>query len=691
MDNTLQYIFYILFALAVGSGISYYFYLKKETNKFPKQIIFTLFILRTLTIALLIFILLNPTISFISNITKKPTIIFAYDNSESVKYLNDSTKLQTDIDNLKDQAKLLEKKFDIHNITFGKTICDTCLLQFNENETNISSVFDYVKHQYPINKPNAVVLISDGVVNTGEYPINKAENSGLKILSVVLADTSAVIDYWIASIQNNPVVYSNNKFQVDIEIRRTDTDIVNSEIEIYSKEKLIEKIPVNFQKNEQKIKTTILINAPAVGIYQYEVKIKENIKEKNIENNKAYFAIEVIDTKTNVLLLYNAPSPDIGFLRQSIAQNKAVKLDIQHVGTFIGDFNKYSTVIFMNIPDGDFNADRFVVEAVKQNRPIWFFIGSKTNTTMLNQLNLGWNFSRSGKKLDLIYPTVNQSFNYFIFPQLLASIIDKLPPLYAQFGHWNVANTSEIAIFQSVGTIRTDSPLLLTTTAGNRRIALTTGEGLWRWKMFLNKNYGNPSPINDLINQIIQFLSVKSASSPLKISVNPIWSKTSNVYVDAFVYNINYQLINNKKVDLKVEYGKADNQTYSMKPHEQYYRTYLGTLPVGTYAITGYYKTDSITYSDKKIITVVDINVEKQVSIPDISLLKSISGNLDENIIFNTDIHELSDRISKLVDSRPRHISNRTISDTVDYTILLFLIVCFTTIEWFIRKYYGQQ
>ncbi|HOG19622.1 MAG TPA: hypothetical protein PKW37_04190 [Salinivirgaceae bacterium] len=691
MSNTLQFIFYFLLAIAVGASISYYFYYKKSSNQFSKSVTFYLFALRALTIALLVFILLNPRISFTLTEIQKPKLIFAYDNSESIKYLNDSSRLQQNIDLINNQIELLSKMFDIQNITFGERVCDTCPLQHSENETNISALFDHIDSYYQVNKPNAIVLITDGLVNTGEYPTRKAEKSGIPVLSVVMADTVAVIDYWIASIQNNPMVYSNNKFQVDIEVRRTDNNIVNSEIEIYRKGTLVEKIPINFPKDEQRIKTTVMLTAPKAGVYQYEVRLKADQREKNIENNKAYFAIEVIDAETDILLLYNAPSPDIGFLRQSIEQNKVYRLDVQHVSSFSGDFNKYSAIIFMHLPDGDFGADRFVVEAVKQNRSIWFFVGSKTNTTMLNQLNLGWNFSRTGKKLDLVYPVENQFYNYFIIPQLLLSVIDKLPPLYAQFGRWNVVNSSEIAIFQRIGSVETENPLLLTTIAGNRRIALTTGEGLWRWNIFLNKNYGNASALNDLIGQVIQFLSVKPTTSPLKISVKPIWAKTTNIYVDAFVYNMNYQLINDKKVDLLIEGEDTQSISFSMKPYEQYYRTYIGTLPVGTYSVTGNYKTDSATYTDKKTFAVADINIEKQVSIPDITFLKNISGNSDENIFYNTDLDELSDRISKLIDSKPRQISNRTISDIVVYTFLLFLIVSFATIEWFLRKYHGQR
>ena len=248
MSSTLQFIFYFLLALAAGALVSYYFYYKKSSNQFSKSVTFYLFALRALTIALLVFILLNPRISFTLTEIQKPKLIFAYDNSESIKYLNDSIRLQQNIDIINNQAEQLSKKFDIQNITFGERVCDTCPLQHSENETNISALFDHIDSYYQVNKPNAIVLITDGLVNTGEYPTRKAEKSGIPVLSVVMADTVAVIDYWIASIQNNPMVYSNNKFQVDIEVRRTDNNIVNSEIEIYRKGTLVEKSQSIFKK-----------------------------------------------------------------------------------------------------------------------------------------------------------------------------------------------------------------------------------------------------------------------------------------------------------------------------------------------------------------------------------------------------------------------------------------------------------
>jgi hypothetical protein len=377
-------------------------------------------------------------------------------------------------------------------------------------------------------------------------------------------------------------------------------------------------------------------------------------------------------------------------LRQSIEKSQAYKLDIQHTNTFNGNFNPYSVIIFMHLPTGDFNADRFVVEALKQNRSVWFFLGSQTNMTMLNQLNLGWHFNRSGKKLDLVYPAVNQSFNYFTTPPVFSTVINNLPPLYAQFGRWSVTNPSENVLVQRVGTVETGNPLLLTSMAGNRRLAVLTGEGIWRWGMYMGRTYGNPSAVYDLIHQVVQFLSVKPMASPFKLQMKSIWPKTSDVFADAYVYNINYQLVNDKKVELVVESEENKKLNFTMRPHDQFYRTNMGALPVGVYSATGYYKTDSVTYTDKKTFAVADLNIEKLASTPDVALLKSISENNANRLIYNSEIDVLSERITQEIDAKPRYISNRTISDVIVFTLLLFLIAICTTFEWFLRKYHGQ-
>ena len=145
MSSTLQFIFYFLLALAAGALVSYYFYYKKSSNQFSKSVTFYLFALRALTIALLVFILLNPRISFTLTEIQKPKLIFAYDNSESIKYLNDSIRLQQNIDIINNQAEQLSKKFDIRTL-FGERVCDA--RYHSENRDKYPALFDHIDSYY---------------------------------------------------------------------------------------------------------------------------------------------------------------------------------------------------------------------------------------------------------------------------------------------------------------------------------------------------------------------------------------------------------------------------------------------------------------------------------------------------------------------------------------------------------------
>jgi hypothetical protein len=116
----------------------------------------------------------------------------------------------------------------------------------------------------------------------------------------------------------------------------------------------------------------------------------------------------------------------------------------------------------------------------------------------------------------------------------------------------------------------------------------------------------------------------------------------------------------------------------------------LGALPVGVYSATGIYKTDSITYTDKKTFAVTDLNIEKLASVPDISLLRSITGNIEDRLLYTNQVDELAQRVTSTTDAKPRFTTTRTVSDIIVFTFILFLIAICTTFEWFLRKYHGQ-
>ena len=690
MNHYLQIIFIILFSLLVGGVISYWYYYKSVKQQFEKKTKALLFILRALIITALVFLLFNPKIIYTTKTDIKPSLLIAVDNSQSIKYLNDSTDLYSSIQELEKQTLELQKRFNIRQITFGTIVCDTCEIDFSESETNISEIFDYINYSMQFNSPKGIILLSDGNYNKGEPPLNRNEIKYLPVFSVVMGDTTKYPDFWISNIKVNPVAFKNSNFPVEIDIFRTTSNNTNVTINILNKGKIVKTQTVRFEENELRTKINILLQANEQGIQQYDLVLETNILEHNQDNNKASFVVEIIDSDKKALLLYKAPTPDIAIIRQSFETTPAFKLDVIQADNFSGDFTPYNFVIFVQIPTGDFKTDRFAVDYMKKNLPVWFLLGTKTDVTMLNHFNLGWFFNKTSNKLDLAYPIINQNFSYFKFLPEFELMIEKLPPLYVPFGTWKINNNVDVAINQRIGTVETNNPLLLTAIKGSQRIVLLTGEGLWRWNMYLRRVIGNSNSINELIMQVAQFLSSKTISSPFRLKVNQVWQKNNNISIEGYAYNLNYQLINNNNVEIVVT-DQFDKKTQlQMSPVNNYYKAQIGSLPVGVYSVTGFYKTDSITYTDKKSFIVSDLNIEKMVSSPQVEVLRAISGYNEERLFYQNNLQNLAKEVIKQIDSKPSTITKSIASDTIMFiSILVFIVFC-ATVEWLVRKYFGQ-
>lgn len=691
MNYLLQQFIIIIVALLAGSAVAYWFYFKSGRQQFRKKIKIILFVLRTLSIGALIVLLLNPKIVYTTQSSEKPSILIAIDNSQSIKHLSDTLTLRRSITELEEQIVKLKERYEVKKITFGSTVCDTCKIDFSEPETNLSAIFDYIDLNMQINPPKALVILSDGINNIGTSPLDHSGAANtFSLFSVIMGDTTQHPDYWISNVRTNPRAFVNSKFPVEIDIKRTTRNSANATIVISEKGKEIKRQTVTFSEDERHIRANIPVTAKNKGLFKYNIQLEANNTERNTDNNRTAFVVEVIESGKKALLLYKAPTPDIAIIKQSFALSPAYRLDVIQIDKFDGNFDSYDFAIFVQLPTGDFETDNHVVEYMQKKRPAWFIATTATDMAMLNHFNLGWHFNQASRKLDLAYPLINTNFSYFKFSPELEQIVDKLPPLYCPFGTWTINSNTEIALRQRIGTIETSNPLLLTTLVETQRIALLVGEGVWRWNIYLNRILGNAGSVNDMIMQIAQFLSSQPMSEPFKLQVNQLWQTNSNVQVEAYAYNINYQMVNDYPVELEIAGEDGEKHHFTMQPFEQYYKIQTGSLSAGIYSVTGHYKTDSITYTDKKSFIVSDINIEKLASTPNVELMQALASNQPDKSIFQDKIQDLAEKINLQTDPKPIIKTKSMASDVILFIFILFFIIFCATFEWFLRKYFGQ-
>ena len=145
-------------ALLVSISIAYFQYFFKITNKTKVNTI--LFVLRTISIFLLVLLLINPTINKqeIKNI--KPILSVLIDNSQSTRYFQQENNIEQTLQKIK-RSKGINEKFDVQLFSFGTSLNTLDSLSFDENHTNISNALTSVNELYK-NDLGVILMLTDG-------------------------------------------------------------------------------------------------------------------------------------------------------------------------------------------------------------------------------------------------------------------------------------------------------------------------------------------------------------------------------------------------------------------------------------------------------------------------------------------------------------------------------------------------
>lgn len=690
MVETLQSVLYVAFAVAAGAALSYLFYYKAGKSGHPANIRPWLCALRAISLAALILLLLNPRVARTRVESVRPVVVLAVDNSQSMLELGDSAALREGLERLRRQADELSAGFDVRRVTFGERVSDTSTVTFAEQSTDIGALLDHCRVELQANPPKALVLVSDGIANVGQSPGGMAGESGMKVFPVVLNDTATRADYWIAGCEHNPIVTRGNRLQVDLDLRRTSSEAARGVLRVVWRGKTVDSAAVSFAQGQTRIRESIGIRAAKAGMQSYRVELRMPASERNTRNNSATVAVDVVESENQIALIYDTPNPDIGFIIRSLRNSSYFRPALFSHDQFPGKWRDYAAAMFL-FPDKDNPLiSKQMAEASAAGINVGIVAGARSDISTFNAAAPGWSFYQMPGKADEVYPHISPDFAHFLLPEALVALADQLPPLYAPFGQWKVGAMSDVAIFQKIKGVESRNPLLMATVKGKRRSLLLAGEGLWRWGLHLHKSIGDASPASELVRQAAQFLVTRAPDSPLRVKVTPVWSPSTPVVIEGYVYNASNQLVNDAQVGLVVRGEGQNDLAFTMQPYNQRYQVVAGALPPGAYTAIATLRSDSVEWTDRQNFVVDDIGLESMASSPDLTTLAALAGGDANRLSFSGDIDSLTARVRNEVDARPTLRASTTVSDMVDWLWLAFVVAAAATLEWLLRKYHGK-
>ena len=675
--------------ICILMGLVYAYLLYRKENRFEEVntwIKRTMFIFRFLVITILCFLLLSPFIKTIFNNVEKPLIVIVQDNSASILMNKDSLFYKTTyLEKLKKIEQEIEKKYEVKTYTFSEHVTDQSPIDYQGKITNLSNVFNDMESRFYNQNIGAIILATDGIFNEGTNPVFRSKQTGIPVYTIALGDTAAQKDIILQEVVANKLTFLGNKFPVEINAliqeassEQTTLEIIHHDKTIYSK---------NFIVNTDKftIHETVLLEANDVGMQQYTIKLSSIKNEISYTNNVKNIYIDVLDGRQNVLILANAPHPDLKALKLSIEHNENYKVTTQLLSTFDGNITPFSLIIVHQVA-----GNKTMLKKINESSTsIWYILDHQSDIKFFNALQSGLTIENYQGQSNDVLPQVNEQFPLFTFSEKTLQFINSATPLLSVFGTFKTTEAGYPLLYQKIRNISTESPLMTFFQNDNKKMAVLAGEGIWRWRMMEYKQTNKQESVNEFINKTVQFLAVKEDKSKFRFITKNNFLENEEITFNAELYNDSYELINEPEITLEITDELAHVFKYNFNKTSQAYFLSAGIFNAGTYRYTASVKTGDKVLTEKGRFQVAPILVESNNTVANHQVLSNISLKHNGQLFYPSNMQDIPKVIDQNNNIAAIIYEEKDLKEMIHFKWIFTFVLLLLSIEWFLRKRNG--
>lgn len=681
--------------MLIALAASWFLY-KKATKlgEMNKWLLYSLMFLRFTVIFFLSFLLISPVIRYLKITFSEPLIIFAQDNSESLSLLNiQSDKEQgTYRKRISDLILDLDGPYDVKTYHFGEKLSEELDFGFNEKETDFDPLFAEITSKYVNHNIGALIIATDGIYNKGKNPVYGSASFPFPVYTIALGDSSRKRDIVIKSLYSNNFSFLGDYFPVEVLVEAFGYQGNSAILRIYNKGKEIQKLEINFDRDDFSRLLKLDIESENKGLQTYTFKIEEKEGEHSYKNNSQNLVIDIYDDKKKILILSYAVHPDIGAIKKALETNKNILVEAYPSDEFTKNIADYQLVIFHQLPSIQNNLQKIVRQLTENKIPVLFILGNNTDLTYFNDLKTGVEIKSTKKLKELALPVVDKSFSLFELEEGFTNLLDESPPLSVPFGDYQFTNNSAVLVFQRIKGINTSIPLICFTGENEFNAAKTAfvfGEGIWQWRFKDYLIHENHNAFDAFINKLVNFLALDIRKDRFMILHDRIYSENEEIIIRAELYNQTYELVNHPEVSLLVTSENNKEYRFQFSKSGKSYLLNAGRLPVGSYKYQASTVFDKTKFQKSGEFHVVQLNVEQLDLKARYEILKQMAFQSGGKFYHYNDLEKLKEDIK--TDENIKKISYSTIDliDLIHLKWMLFLIIILLSIEWFVRKYQG--
>lgn len=673
--------------IACFAGAVFYYRKQNQTEAVSQIVKGALISFRALTLFLLGLLLTGILLETTESKLEKPVFIMLVDNSSSMKNYKDSSKLESSIKNFEDQLNSrYSNKFDIVKYSVDAEV-NSDSPNFKGTVSNLDEGFKHIYNQYYNRNIGGICFISDGNYNKGNSPQYTADKISLTpIFSVGVGDTVKKRDQLIRNVSANDIAFYKNQFPIEVDIEASKMGNSQATVDLYQGSEKIATQEILYNGEFLDFKhISFVVDANAVGFVNYTIKIQPLEGESSLENNSRSVYVEVIDSRSKILMLSQAPHPDVSAIKQVLDKDQNSEVTSQLISDWDGQLKDVELLVWHGA--GLSSNAALVNEIQKQNVAVWYIIPTGSQRNRVAELGLGVNVP-ADRRTDDVQGYTNTGFQLFELSDKVDQMLEKAPPVSVKFGAAQIEGASSL-ISQRIGPVKKSDPIFVIGKNSKSKYAVFLGEGLWRWRLSEYARTRKHEGFDEVVQKTTQYLVIKRNNDPFRVNLPKRFNTNGDVIIQAEFYNDAFEPIVDP--DIQFELKNDDNRVlpYVFAKNTKDYILELGKLRSGKYEWNASTKHNGKSYEKSGAFIVEDISLEALATNADHNLLKLISDQSSGEFYNLTEMNKLLKDIGNRDDIVHVAYDETDYSNLIDWKWIFALVALFLSMEWLLRRYFG--
>jgi hypothetical protein len=670
--------------------------------------------LRAVSLGLILFLLFEPILQRSVSKDVRPVVAVLIDGSQSMA-LSDSL-LGDSSPQLPDKVRSLQRSLaglDVRYYSFGSQIqsLDSLQsLQIVEGRTDIASALQSVSEQLSDVPLSSVILVSDGLYNSGTNPIHVAERYEVPIFTVAHGDSTTRKDVRIVQVISNELTYAGSSVPVLVRIRNDGYSSGQLAVRLSDASGVLDQISLPLPAPGTESEVELTYDAATAGRTSLTIGINRFVDEATFRNNTSSLSILVIDQKKKILLLAGAPSPDVSNLVRLISSDETAEITtlIQapngsfYSGELPQDFSETDLIVSIGFP-GKATPPALsvsVANAVKDGTPLFFILDRQTDLLAVQRdfndlLPVTLESIRNGFLEGSFFETTSAA-SHSIFDTGVRSDNarwGRLPPILLNESRWEASPSATVLTSSQIRGIAIGDPVFAVGRSGRTKSAAFLAHGLWKWTNAPEDLEDESAAFNGVLKNTIQWLYASDDNRLVRVQPSETeYGEGESIVLRGEVYDETLRPLSDASLSIQLTDPEGQQFPYEMTSlGNGRYVLDLGSLPAGSYKYLGLaMRNDGEIGTDEGQFSVGTRSLEFRNTKADFALMLQISSRSGGMAVAGTDLETLPVLIRNLPGFQSVSFSTVTQVRLWQKLPFLFMVMVFLTLEWFFRKRFGM-